>query len=89
MRTLAAIIANQILVASGSGAVFERLHNTLDNIERIVDDAEPILTEIKEDLHDFSQTIHDKAHAYSSLIDDLWDNIKEEDEAPLRGVVVN
>jgi len=90
MRTLAAIVANQILAASGS-AVFERLHETLNKIEHIVDDAQPILTDMKEDLHDFSHTLHDKAHAYHTLVDDLWDNIKGDkaEEDTLKGTIVN
>ena len=90
MRTLAAIVANQILAASGS-AVFERLHETLDKIDHFLDEAEPIVTDIKDDLHEFSHTLHDKAHAYHSLVEDLWDDIKADkvEDEPQFGVVVN
>ena len=89
MRSLATtLVANQILAASGHG-LFERLHESLNEIERIVDDAEPIFTDIQEDLHDLGHTLHDKSKAYHTLLDDLWSNIKgDEVEENLKGTVV-
>ena len=81
MRTIANAL---ILGAASAGAVFDKLHEAIDSAERILDAAEPLFAEVREDLHDLGDVVHEKAAIYSSLFDEVKHTV-----ADVRGTVVN
>ena len=84
MRTIANTL---ILGAASAGAVFDKLHHAIHSAERIVDAAEPLFAEVREDLHELGDVVHAKAATYASLFEEVRHTIKEP-VADVKGTVV-
>ena len=73
MKTFAAAIVCPLLAA---GNIFDYLHHVVDEAEQAVDRAQPLFTEIHEDLTEFKDVVHEKATVYKGLFNELKNSIK-------------
>ena len=78
-QALAAAAIGCIGAVSARSNIFSKFHALVeDKMPVIRDDAQPLIDEIEQDLHDFHDVIHEKAETYMSLFDDLKNRIKDD-----------
>ena len=79
MKAFAAAALGCVSVVSARRTIFDKYHEFIDEkMPEIRDDAQPLIDEIEQDLHDLKDLVHEKADTYMSLFDDLKNRVKDD-----------
>ena len=79
MKKFATVALGCVGTISARHNIRDRVHDFVDEkMPEIREDAQPLIDEIKQDLHDFRDIVHEKAETYLSLFDNLKNRIKED-----------